>query len=268
MRISLTNYFSLNTTFTPRIMSESLIRVAAVSYSNTYPFLHGLQQSTILDAVELQLESPSECARKLLSGQVDLGLVPVAVIPFIKDAHIISDYCIGADGAVESVCLFSQVPLEEITEILLDFQSRTSVQLMRILAERHLHISPKWTNTQDGYIAQIKSTTAGVVIGDRAFALHHQFPVVVDLALEWKNLTGLPFAFACWVSNKQLSESFTQDLNQALRYGVEHREEAIRERVTHNTEFMIHYVNHCISYPFDAPKQQAMHLFHQWSSRM
>jgi chorismate dehydratase len=268
MRISLPNYFSLNTTFASRMMPESPIRVAAVSYSNTYPFLHGLQQSTILGAMELQLDTPSECARKLLSGQVDLGLVPIAVIPFIKDAHIISDYCIGADGAVESVCLFSQVRLEEITEILLDFQSRTSVQLMRILAERHFHISPKWTNTQDGYIAQIKGTTAGVVIGDRAFGLHSQFPVVVDLAFEWKHLTGLPFAFACWVSNKQLSESFIQDFNQALRYGVEHREDAIRERVPHNTEAMLHYVNHCISYSFDGPKKQAMQLFHQWSSQM
>jgi chorismate dehydratase len=250
------------------MMPEIPIRVAAVSYSNTYPFLHGLKQSTILGDMEMQLDTPSECARKLLSGEVDLGLVPVAVIPFIKDARIISDFCIGADGAVESVCLFSQVPLEEITEILLDFQSRTSVQLMRILAERHFHISPKWTNTQDGYIAQIKGTTAGVVIGDRAFALHQQFSVVVDLALEWKNLTGLPFAFACWVSNKQLPESFIQDFNQALRYGVEHREDAIRERVPHNTEDMLHYVNHCISYPFDASKQQAMRLFHQWSSQM
>lgn len=244
------------------------IRIAAVSYVNTFPFIHGLAHMPLLHPIALQLEIPSACARKVLSGEVDLGLIPVAVIPLLEDAHIISDFCIGADGAVASVCLFSEVPIEDITEILLDFQSRTSVQLMRVLAARHFHITPKWINASEGFINQIKGKTAGVVIGDRAFPLVDRFPVVIDLALEWKNLTGLPFVFACWVSNKALPVAFVSAFNSALSYGVEHREDAIRQRITTNAEAMVRYVNHNISYTFDEQKRNALALFTRWSEEL
>jgi chorismate dehydratase len=244
------------------------IRIAAVSYINTYPFMHGLAQRPLSYPIDLSLEIPAECARKVLAGEVDLGLIPVAVIPLLNEAHIISDFCIGADGAVDSVCLFSEVPLEEVTEVLLDFQSRTSVQLMRVLASRHFHITPKWTNAAEGYIGHIKGTTAGVVIGDRAFPLLHRFPVVIDLALEWQHLTGLPFVFACWVSNRVLPADFIAQFNEALGYGVDHREEAVRQRITHDVDAMIRYVNNNISYGFDARKRQALELFTRWSAEL
>jgi len=250
------------------MLNPPAIRIAAVSYVNTFPFIYGLSQKAPSHPTDLQLEIPSECARKLLLGEVDLGLIPVAVIPLMDEAHIISDFCIGADGAVDSVCLFSEVPIEEVTEVLLDFQSRTSVQLMRVLAARHFLITPKWINASEGFIDQIKGTTAGVVIGDRAFPLLKRYPVVVDLALAWKQLTGLPFVFACWVSNKQLPEEFISEFNAALSFGIDHREEAIRQRVTTDVEAMVHYVNHNISYALDERKRLALELFTRWSAEL
>jgi len=241
------------------------IRIAAVSYTNTYPFLHGLAGHAVMEEIDLQLDIPSACARKLLTGEVDIGLVPVAVIPQLKDARIISDFCIGADGPVDSVCLFSEVPIEQVSTILLDHHSRTSVQLMRLLATRHFHIAPQWLAAEEGYIDRISGTTAGVVIGDRAFPLREQFPVVIDLAEVWKELTGLPFVFACWVSNKPLSPAFITAFNAALQQGVDHREEAVRSRVKHHPESLIHYVNHRISYELDERKLASLQLFMRWS---
>ena len=110
-----------------------MVRISAVSYLNTIPFIYGLKQSKLMKKIELYLDFPAVCADKLINGQVDLALVPVVVIPTLKDAHIVSDYCIGANGAVDTVCLYSDVPISEVESISLDYQSKTSVALLKIL---------------------------------------------------------------------------------------------------------------------------------------
>ncbi len=221
----------------------------------------------MIDLIDLQLDTPADCAKKLLSGEVDLGLVPVAIIPELKESHIISDCCIGADGAVETVCLFSEVPLDQIEEVILDYQSRTSVQLVQLLAEKHWKITPKWKQADANFIQNIKGKTAGVVIGDRAFPLREKFPVVKDLAQEWKDLTGLPFVFACWVSNKPLSAEFVSEFQEALNFGLNHKQEAIDSLANDNHQTLVRYVEKVISYKLDDKKLQALKLFHDWLSK-
>ena len=95
------------------------------------------------DELDLLIDYPANIARLLLTDEIDVGLVPVAIIPSLKEHHIIADYGIGCDGAVASVCLFSDVPLNEIKSILLDYQSRTSVALLKVLLKEHWKISPE-----------------------------------------------------------------------------------------------------------------------------
>jgi chorismate dehydratase len=101
------------------------IKVGAVSYLNTKPLLYGVKRSGLMDKIELIEEYPAKIAQMLLDNQIDVGLVPVAIIPKLKEAYIITDFCIGAEGEVASVCLFSEVPVEEIETVILDYQSRT-----------------------------------------------------------------------------------------------------------------------------------------------
>ena len=101
-------------------MEIKKIKVSAVSYLNTLPFLFGINNSEVQEELDLSLDIPSDCAKKLLKGEVDLGLVPIAVIPELKQHYIVSDYCIGTEGKVESVALFSEVSLNEIEEIYLE----------------------------------------------------------------------------------------------------------------------------------------------------
>jgi chorismate dehydratase len=243
------------------------IKVSAVSYANSYPFIFGLKNHAIIHQIDLQLDTPADCAKKLINGEVELGLVPVAIIPELKESHIISDCCIGADGAVETVCLFSEVPIQEIEEVLLDYQSRTSVQLVQLLAEKHWKISPVWKQADANFIRSIKGKTAGVVIGDRAFPLRDKFPVVKDLAQEWKNFTGLPFVFACWVSNRPLSAEFVSNFQDALNFGLENRSEAIYALAEGNHQTLVWYVEKVISYKLDDKKLEALKLFHDWLSK-
>lgn len=243
------------------------IKISAVSYANSYPFIYGLRNHPVFESVELELDTPSDCAKKLACGEVGLGLVPVAIIPELDNPQIISNYCIGADGPVESVCLFSDVPINKIESVLLDYQSRTSVQLVQYLAQKKWRISPEWINGEDGFEKNIKGTTAGVVIGDRAFPLLEKFKYVMDLSSEWKEQTSLPFVFACWVSNKELEIEFVDAFNEALAEGLSNKEKSIAEMADANHTDLVRYVKSVIRYNLDEKKRQAMKLFLDWMSK-
>ena len=118
------------------------IRVGAVNYLNTKPLIYGFEKGAMKDEIDLLLDHPANIAKMLLHDTIDIGLVPVAIIPGMQEYYIVSDYCIGCDGDVASVCLFSEVPLPEIEMILLDHQSKTSADLLKILAKEYWHVKP------------------------------------------------------------------------------------------------------------------------------
>ena len=143
-------------------------KISSVSYLNSLPFIYGFNHyKDFRNKIKLSTDIPSVCADKLKNNEVDIGLIPVAELPNIPQGNIISDYCIGAVGEVKTVLLVSDVPLLQIKTILLDYQSRTSVALCRVLAREFWKINPTFTNTQKNYETNISKTTAGVIIGDR-----------------------------------------------------------------------------------------------------
>ena len=129
--------------------------------------------------IELFKTHPAKIAQDLIDGTIDMGLVPVAIIPLLKEPHLVSNYCIGADGDVASVCIFSQVPIDQIEKVYLDDQSRTSVQLARILLADFWKKEVEFIKADEGYIHHIKGTTAGVIIGDRALAARSNYPCLL-----------------------------------------------------------------------------------------
>ena len=72
-----------------------MIKISAVNYLNSKPFIQGLENSRHVDNFSLHLDIPSECARKLITGEVDIGLVPIAAIPYLGKHNVITSYCIG-----------------------------------------------------------------------------------------------------------------------------------------------------------------------------
>ena len=78
--------------------------ITAVSYLNTIPFVYGLKHADNLRA-NLLLAPPAECAKNYIEGKADIALLPAAVVPELKQTNIITDYCIGAVGAVRTVMM-------------------------------------------------------------------------------------------------------------------------------------------------------------------
>jgi chorismate dehydratase len=246
------------------------IKIAAVSYLNTKPFLYGLEKSEIKNQIDLQTFIPSVCAKKLVDGEVDLGLIPVAAIPQLNDHYIVSDYCIGAVGAVNSVLILSDVPIKEITTLYLDYQSRTSVVLAQVLLKNYWKKEVQLLPAQTGFESKIARTTAGVVIGDRALILKENYNYVYDLAEVWFEFTKLPFVFACWVANKKLAIEFINEFNAACKFGIEHINELTEQLKSENDFYpeTKNYLTHFISYTFDEEKQKGLALFQEYLKAM
>jgi len=238
-------------------------KISAVSYLNTVPFIYGLKQSKLIHTIDLQLDYPSICADKLINGDVAVALVPVVVIPKLQDPQIISDYCIGANGGVGTVCLYSDVPITEIESIALDYQSRTSVKLLKILLKEYWELNPELKNTEVGFEDSIKGKNAALVIGDRAFALNTKHKFIYDLSAIWKEMTGLPFVFASWVTNTKLPQGFITTFNKAIEKGLSDIDKAlILESANYpNCKNPKDYLNNKISYHLDSEKKKAMELF-------
>jgi len=242
------------------------LRVTAVSYLNTIPFVYGLQHTSIQDEISLTLDYPAECARKVISGECDFGLVPVAAIPSTPLYSVVSDFCIGAQGPVRTVVLLSNSPVETIERVYLDYQSRTSVVLVKVLSQHHWRINPEWTPfTPQHSLKDIDPYEGLVVIGDKVFELESHFKFKYDLAEEWIKLTGLPFVFAAWTANKKIDNSFINSFNSALRQGVENIKDAIDlypplKLTKPEAEF---YLRNNISFNFNKEKREALKLF--WS---
>lgn len=205
------------------------IKISAVSYTNTKPFLYGLQHSGILDQIELSLDAPADCAQKLIDDVVDIGLIPVAAVLNIPNWQIVSDYCIGAVGAVNSVFIFSNCKIEDARYLQLDPQSRSSNNLAKVLLKNYWKLSPELLIDANDYSVSTDQFTAFVQIGDRTFGKKDQYEYVYDLAEEWQKFTGLPFMFAGWIANKPIPEAFITELNQALKLGLDSRAELFKE---------------------------------------
>ena len=237
------------------------MKVCSISYLNSIPFVYGLENSDI--GVDLSLEIPSVCGQKLIKNEVDLALLPVAVIPSLDFADVVSPYCISSDGAVQTVCLFSQVPLEQIKTILLDYHSITSNALVKLLSKYFWKIHPDFKKSEINFESKISGNTAGVIIGDRAYKYRDDFPFIYDLSYEWKKFCGLPFVFACWVSNKPLDSSFKKAFSSALKYGISNLDLALSEKSdTFCTQIdKIKYLKEVINYDLTDEKRKSMQMF-------
>ncbi len=223
--------------------------------------MYGIRRNAdLMKRITLTESFPANIAGQLQRGDIDAGLVPVAIIPTLAESHIISDYCIGATGPVASVGLFSDTPLSAIRQVYLDYQSRTSVALAKILFEKFWKMKPVYLAADENYIQEISGHTAGIVIGDRALALRPEKKYSFDLAEAWIEMTGLPFVFAAWVANKRLPEDFIQSFNAANKAGIENMEAVVSENAFASYDLKTYYTEN-ISYILDEEKKKGLALF-------
>lgn len=241
------------------------IRISAVRYANTYPFIYGLAETGFDKKVIIETDHPADCAAKLITGRSDIGLIPVAAIPLLKESHIISDFCIGANGRVRTVQLMSNTDFRDIKTVYLDYRSGTSVNLVKVLAKNKWKTEFNWRGTSEDFdFVHIKEKEGIVLIGDQCFEFENNYRFKYDLAWEWKDFTGLPFVFACWTSNRVLPAGFTEEFNSALKTGVNNIDMVVKQFGNTGSikgSNLKEYLTQNIDFNLNAEKRKALKLF-------
>lgn len=224
--------------------------------------MEGIQRASDLP-IDLNLDIPAESARKLKEGLVDIALAPVAILPEIENAQIISPFCIGTYDEVKTVKLFSDVELKAIKRIYLDYQSRTSVRLTKTLCKYYWNIQPELVPAYPNFQKDIFGDSAGLVIGDRAIRILGKYKFEYDLGEEWFKWQQTPFVFAVWIANKPIDATWLEKFNAALQHGLTFKKEIIEKYNHLNTPLfkVDEYLNRFIQYDLDVPKQQSLEQF-------
>jgi chorismate dehydratase len=112
---------------------------------------------------------------------------------------------------------------------------------------------------------------AVVLIGDQCFEFEEKFKYRIDLAEEWYNFTGLPFAFACWTSNRKLDKKFLREFNDALGTGVRNIPAVVekygRSGTIRGNDLLI-YLTKNMDFDLNDDKRKAIKLFLELMSKL
>ncbi|BCS34131.1 hypothetical protein TBR22_A33600 [Luteitalea sp. TBR-22] len=232
-----------------------MIRVGAVGFLNARPLEYGLDRDP---QFAVRLDVPSRCAALLHAGEIDLGLVPVIELLRGRVAYdIVPGLAIACDGPVQSVALFTRVPVPQVRSIALDVSSRSSVGLLRVLCRHHFGIAPTFVDATPDLAAMLSVADAALVIGDPALEAPYEAlgAQKIDLGEAWKAFTGLPFVFATWIARPGvISPALVTRLHEARRAGVEAIEALARAEAGARTERaagLEQYLRHNIRYDLD-----------------
>ena len=173
--------------------ARTAVRLAAVSYLNAAPLLHGLGDEgrfTIERAV------PSLVAERLHAAGADVAMIPS--IEYARgDYAIVPDVAITSRGNVRSVELFLRGRLEDVRTVAVDSGSRTSVALLKLVLRERLGRAPEYVVEPPDVGRMLERCDAALVIGDAALDYAGEAPRL-DLGEAWQQLTGLPFVWAFW----------------------------------------------------------------------
>jgi len=238
-----------------------------VGYLNTQPFKWALEGIDQLGH-EIVYENPADCAISLISDKVDLALIPAGALHDLEQYSIHTDYCIGCDGEVRTVVIYSNEELSTLDTIYLDDHSRTSQLLSKIVISDFYGFDCRYKKVDVSNMKPLPSGSGVLMIGDKVFANEGKYKFKYDLGAEWKKFTGLPFVFAVWVSKSihHPDHIFIKDINKRMNRVFENLDLFLQERpAIVNGILQDRYFKKNISYTFAKAKKMALKLFLQKS---
>ena len=197
-----------------------MFRLGVVSFLNALPLYATLREQTDICIVPAL---PARLADGLNAGLYDAALMPVVDHLRGVGDGLLGNAIVGATGRVQSVMLFSNVPIEKVKSIALDTSSHSSVALTTIIARDFYGLHPQMIHHAPDVAAMLRAADAALLIGDPAL-IAMQNPgdlYIYDLAAEWQKFTGLSFIFAAWAARDGLDnrDELANILNRARDEG-------------------------------------------------
>jgi chorismate dehydratase len=251
------------------------VRIGAVGYLNARPLVYGLDHHP---GFHVRYDVPSECARLLHAGSIDLGLIPSIEYLRGRPYAIVPDLAIASDGPVASVAIFTTRPMADVRSIALDTSSRTSVALVRVLCSRLFKIDPVLEARGPDLDDMLSRCDAALIIGDKALFLepHSGNASItrqlekIDLGEAWRQMTGLPFVYAFWAGPAQaLSRDDVNALVRARDEGVKRPGELAAEYLQDAPRWQTlgaEYLRDNIKYYLGERERAGLELFYRFAA--
>ncbi len=252
------------------------VRLGAVGYLNARPLVYGLDREP---RFRVRYDVPSECARLLHAGDIDLGLIPS--IEYLRGGPycIVPDLAIASRGTVASVAIYTTRSMSDVRSIAMDTSSRTSVALVRVLCARQFRIAPRIESRGPDLVDMLARCDAALIIGDNALFLTPtagRLPGVdaavekIDLGEAWLQLTGLPFVYAFWAGRPgALSATDVTALQRARDEGIRRPDELAREYLADHPEQQrlgAAYLRDNIKYHLGSEERAGLELFYRYAA--
>jgi chorismate dehydratase len=135
---------------------------------------------------------------------------------------LVPDISISAHREVQSVLLFSRVPIEKLQDrrVLLSPASATSNALLRILLEKCYGLRCLYDVGRETAGKLPPDADARVAIGNAAlrdYLRGEGGEHVYDLAELWHDFTGLPFVFALWMLRRDAARARSAEIGQLIQ---------------------------------------------------
>lgn len=176
----------------------SKLSVGIVNFLNSRPLAWGFLRGCYADRFDAAFHPPAQVADRLARGELDIGLIPAIEVQRIPGLSVLPGLCVAATREVRSVLLVARCPVEEVREVSLDLNSRTSAALVQIVLADRYGLRPRYRQALPEVEAMLRESDAALVIGDPALQVDRGRFLVLDLAAEWRALSGHPAVFAVW----------------------------------------------------------------------
>jgi len=192
--------------------------VGKIPYLNSIPFYAHLSipDTKFLHAV------PRRMGMLSAKGMMDAGLF--SLMDYLSQEERLEPmgFCIASRDQVKSVMLFSNEGWCDLEgkRIGIINDTATSVQLLRTLLDKRYGVQATFERMHGG-VNDLRGYDAVLLIGDEALLRNKYglrgYELVFDLAAEWYNWQKLPFVFAVWAMQREL----TAERKALLRSSVE-----------------------------------------------
>jgi chorismate dehydratase len=245
--------------------SDSPLHIGSVVFLNAKPLVRFLN----LDGppqIQFMLEVPSRLADLMKKDELDVALLPSVEYFRAPNYRILPEICIASDGPVESVKVFSKVPVEQIKSLALDTSSRTSAALIQVLLKKRFGKLPRLSECSPSADIWSMKEDAILLIGDPAMKFQpHREMHMLDLGEEWKRQTGLPFVYAFWVARDRVDlKDAAERLLQARTKGLANLPQIAAEAAVEiglDRAVCLHYLTTVIQYQLGERQLQGLSLF-------
>lgn len=227
----------------------------------------------------LTLTAPAECARAVLAGRADLGLIPIAALT--PQLRVVPGCTIASLHTVRSIQLIVKAPrtLTQVRTVAADTASRSSVAYTQILFKHFHSVDPQFHEAPADAVTMLANHDAALLIGDPALlALERRAEIEAaigpctwyDIAEQWNAATGLPWVAAVWavrpeaVPTAQDRTALIADLQHSRDSGLQHISQLVQEwtpRIALPPATIHTYFTRNIHYVLDSRCFEAITLF-------